>query len=84
MRCNLSLIEHRALDCPVGANNTKQHLALLDREVGVIERLERGALFNRLAGEPPPLVKRSGLQALYLAELVFLGDVVDFDDGHGV
>jgi hypothetical protein len=25
------------------------------------ERLERGALFNRLSGEPPPLVERSGL-----------------------
>jgi hypothetical protein len=29
------------------------------------------------------LVERSGFQALHRAELVFFGDVVDFDDGHG-
>jgi hypothetical protein len=49
----------------------------------IVLRLERGAFFNRLAGEPPPLVEHSGFQALQLAELVFFGDVVDFDDGHG-
>jgi hypothetical protein len=55
---------------------------LLDREIAVIQRLKRGALFNRLACKPPPLVERSGFQALQLAKLVFFGDVVDFDDGH--
>ena len=55
---------------PVGANNT-YNLALFNRETDVIQRLERGALFNRLASEPPPLV-----------ELVFPDDVVDFDDAH--
>jgi hypothetical protein len=29
------------------------------------------------------LVERSGFQALHRAELVFFGDVVNFDDGHG-
>jgi hypothetical protein len=28
------------------------------------------------------LVERGRLQALQLTELVFFGDVVDFDDGH--
>ncbi len=66
---------------PVGANNTYS-LTLLDGETDVVQRLERRALFNRLAGKPPPLVERGGLQAVHLAELVFPGDVVDFDDGH--
>ena len=39
-------------------------------------------LFNRLAGDPSPMVERGGFQAAQLAELVFLGDVVDFNDGH--
>jgi hypothetical protein len=47
------------------------------------EHLEWGAFFNRLSGEPPPLVERSGLKALQLAKLVFFGDVVDLDDRHG-
>jgi len=55
---------------------------LLDGEINVIQRLERRAIFNRLAGEPPPLVERSGFQALYLAELVFFGGTVDLDDRH--
>lgn len=67
---------------PVGANNTS-NLVLLDREIDVVQCIEWGAFFNRLAGEPPPLVERSGFQALQLAELVFLGDVIDFNDGHG-
>ncbi|MCE9550639.1 MAG: hypothetical protein K8R50_06495 [Betaproteobacteria bacterium] len=55
---------------------------MLDQESDIDQRLEWGAFFNRLSGEPPPLVERSGFQALRLAELVFLGDVVDFDDGY--
>jgi hypothetical protein len=53
---------------------------LLDQKSDIVQRFERGVLFNRLAGEPPPLVERSGFQALHRAELVFFGDVVDFDD----
>ena len=62
---------------PVGANNT-YNLALLNGETDVVQRLERGALLNR-AAEPPPLVERGGFQAVQLPELVFLGDVVDFE-----
>ena len=58
------------------------NLTLLNGETDVVQRLERGAFFNRLAGEPPPLVERSRFQAVQLPELVFLGNVVDFDDGH--
>ena len=62
--------------------NYAKYLALLNGERDVIKSLEWTALFNRLACEPPPLVERSGLQALQLAKLIFFGDVVDFDDGH--
>ena len=61
-----------------------QHFAFFDLEIDIIEGLEWGALLKRLAGDPPPLVERGGFQALQLAELVFLGDVADFDDGHSV
>ena len=63
------------------ANNTS-NLVLLDQESDVVQRLEWGAFFNWLAGEPPPLVERGGFQALELAQLVFLANAVDFDDGH--
>ncbi len=53
-----------------------------DGNVDPGEYLERGTFFNRLACKPPPLVERGVFQALQLAELVFFGDVVDFDDGH--
>ena len=66
---------------PVGANNTS-NLAWLDAEADVVQRLKRGAFYNRLTCEPPPLVEHGGFQALQLAKLVFFGDVVDFDDGH--
>ena len=36
-----------------------------------------------LPASSPQSVERGRLQALQLAELEFLGDVVDFDDGHG-
>jgi hypothetical protein len=62
--------------------NDVQHFALLNKKVDVVQRLEQGALFNRLTGKPPPLIKCSGFHALQLAKLVFFGDVVDFDDGH--
>ena len=65
----------------VGAKDIR-NLAFLDQESDVVQRLERGAFFNRLAREPPPLVERSGLKALHRSELVFFGDVVDFDDTH--
>ena len=62
--------------------NYAKHLSLLDGERDVIQCLERGALFNRLASEPPLLIEHGGFQALQLAKLVFFGDVVDFNDGH--
>lgn len=54
----------------------------LSVKTDIVQRLEWGALFNRLTSEPPPLVERGGLQALQLAELELFGDVVHFDDGH--
>ena len=62
--------------------NYADNFACLDAEIDVIQRLERGALFNGLACKPPPLIKCSGFHALQLAKLVLFGDVVDFDDGH--
>ena len=62
--------------------NYAKYLALLNGERDVIKSLEWTALFNRLACEPPPLVERSGLQALQLPKLVFSDDVVYFDDTH--
>ncbi|CAH1207978.1 hypothetical protein NTGBS_720022 [Candidatus Nitrotoga sp. BS] len=55
---------------------------MLNGETDIVQCLEWGTLFNRLVSESPPLVKRGGFQVLDLAELVFFGDVVDFDDGH--
>ncbi|MEO6421125.1 MAG: hypothetical protein ABIR84_00140 [Candidatus Nitrotoga sp.] len=59
-----------------------KYFALFDGESDVIKGLEWSTFFNRLARDPPPLVERTGFQALQLAELVFFGDVVNFDVGY--
>ena len=63
-------LEQCAFAGAVSVDDAKD-LALLGREVDVVQRLERGAFFNRLSGEPPPLVESGGFKALQLAKLVY-------------
>ena len=60
------------------------HFALLDGEADVVQRLEQRALFNFLAGQAGSRVEQGLLEALHGAQAVFLGEVADFDDGHGL
>ena len=60
------------------------HLALLDGKAHVVERLEQGARLDGAAQQPRACIQHRLLQALQRAQLVFLGQVLDFNDGHGV
>lgn len=57
----LNIVRSTALLVPI-FHNTKQHPALLNRKIDVNQSLEQGAFFNRLAGDPSPLVEHGGFR----------------------
>jgi len=59
-------------------------LALLDGEADIVQGFEERAFFNLLAEQAGGRVEQGLLEALHGAKAVFLGEVADFDDGHGV
>src|SRR3569623_1343603 len=75
-------LEQRALAGAVVADDA-EHFAFFDLEVDVVQRLVHWSFPDRLAAQSREGVEHGLLGAAQGAEAEFLGDVVDFDDGHG-
>ena len=59
------------------------HFAGFDGKADVVQRLEQRAFFNFLAAQACGGVEQGLLEAPHGAEAVFLGEVVNFNNGHG-